>query len=39
VLEKAGFTPEGAFREKIEWGDKRVDDEIFGLLRREWESI
>jgi RimJ/RimL family protein N-acetyltransferase len=36
VLQKAGFTHEGALREKIEWGDKRVDDEIFGLLRSEW---
>ena len=36
VLKKCGFTREGAFREKVAWGDRRVDDEIFGLLRSEW---
>jgi RimJ/RimL family protein N-acetyltransferase/ribosomal protein S18 acetylase RimI-like enzyme len=38
VLEKCGFTYEGAMREKIAWGDSRVDDNIYGLLRTEWNS-
>jgi RimJ/RimL family protein N-acetyltransferase len=38
VLLKCGFVREGALREKIAWGDGRVDDEIFGLLQREWIS-
>ncbi len=37
VLEKCGFKYEGALREKIAWGDSRVDDNIYGLLRTEWE--
>lgn len=36
VLRKCGFVHEGAFRERVRWGDGRVDDEIFGLLRTEW---
>lgn len=36
VLRKCGFTFEGALRQKIAWGDSRVDDEIYGLLRHEW---
>jgi RimJ/RimL family protein N-acetyltransferase len=38
VLRKCGFVPEGALREKVPWGDTRVDDEIFGLLLREWRG-
>ena len=36
VLEKVGFTYEGALREKVAWGDARVDDNIYGLLKSEW---
>jgi RimJ/RimL family protein N-acetyltransferase len=36
VLEKVGFSYEGVLREKVAWGDTRVDDKVFGLLRHEW---
>jgi ribosomal-protein-alanine N-acetyltransferase len=38
VLRKCGFVHEGALREKVAWGDRRVDDEVFGLLRHEWRG-
>ncbi len=36
VLERLGFKYEGALREKVEWNGTRVDDNIYGLLRTEW---
>jgi RimJ/RimL family protein N-acetyltransferase len=38
VLEKAGFAYEGTLREKVDFGTRRVDDHVYGLLRREWRK-
>jgi len=36
LLEGAGFVREGVMRESIQRDGQRVDELIFGLLRREW---
>lgn len=36
VLKKLGFVHEGTLREHAAWGDGRMDDMLFGLLRSEW---
>lgn len=39
LLEKLGFTREGAFREFVERDGKRHDMLLYGLLRPEWEEL
>lgn len=36
VLKKLGFVHEGTLREHAAWGEGRMDDLLFGLLRTEW---
>ena len=38
LLRKVGFAEEGCLREKVQWGEARMDDLIFGLLASEWEQ-
>jgi RimJ/RimL family protein N-acetyltransferase len=37
LFESVGFVREGALREYVQREGKRVDELIFGLLRRDWE--
>jgi RimJ/RimL family protein N-acetyltransferase len=39
LLEGAGFVLEGVMRESIRRDGQRVDELIFGLLRREWIRV
>ena len=39
AFEKAGFRPEGAWREMIHRDGKRFDVLHYGLLRHEWEAL
>jgi RimJ/RimL family protein N-acetyltransferase len=39
LYESLGFVKEGAYREFINRGGRRVDLCLYGLLKREWEKI
>jgi RimJ/RimL family protein N-acetyltransferase len=39
VFEKAGFKPEGAWREMIHRDGRRFDVLQYGMLRHEWEAL
>jgi RimJ/RimL family protein N-acetyltransferase len=39
LIEKSGFKLEGLLREFREWDGERIDALIYGILRREWESM
>lgn len=39
MIEKLGFQKEGFLRERQYWMGKYNDVEMFGLLRRDWESM
>ena len=38
LLERLGFVREGVLREHYLIGGRRVDEALYGLLRREWKS-
>lgn len=39
VLEKCGFTLEGADRQAVKWGDGWMDDRRYGILADEWMTM
>lgn len=38
LLQKLGFSAEGVLRENLVIGGERVNEVIYGLLRREWQA-
>ena len=38
ALEGVGFTREGVLRDWHRHGDRQLDVNIFGMLRRDWEQ-